>query len=72
MDPDGAWSIDLGANPPSVSEGSRDDAAATITVGDSDLAALVSGQASMRALHQKGALVIDGDIKLARTLEQAK
>lgn len=71
-DPDGAWSIDLGANPPSVSEGVRDDAGAVVTVGDSDLAALVSGQASMRALHQKGALVIDGDIKLARTLEQAK
>ncbi|MEZ4327372.1 MAG: SDR family NAD(P)-dependent oxidoreductase [Polyangiales bacterium] len=71
-DPDGAWSIDLGANPPSVSEGSRDDAAATITVGDAQLGALVRGEANMQELFQKGALTIDGDLMLARQLEQAK
>jgi alkyl sulfatase BDS1-like metallo-beta-lactamase superfamily hydrolase len=71
-DPDGAWTVDLGANPPSVTEGSRDDAGATVTVGDAQLAALVSGEASMRELFQKGALTIDGDITLARQLEQGK
>jgi alkyl sulfatase BDS1-like metallo-beta-lactamase superfamily hydrolase len=70
-DPDGVWSVDLGANPPSVTQGERSDAGATITLGDAQLAALVNGESKMQELFQKGALTIDGNITLARQLEQA-
>jgi 3-hydroxyacyl-CoA dehydrogenase/3a,7a,12a-trihydroxy-5b-cholest-24-enoyl-CoA hydratase len=66
-DPDGAWIVDLTAG--TVSEGSTDDAAATFTLSDADLAGLVARTAVARVLFQQGRLRVDGDIRLVHNLD---
>ena len=44
------------------------EAAATVTVSDSDLTALVKGEADARTLYQHGKLRVDGDVSIAHRL----
>jgi len=65
--PDGTWVVDM-AGDGDVREGSADEAAATFTLSDEDLAALVRGDDDAQSLYQRGNLRIDGDITFARKL----
>ncbi len=64
--PDAAWIVDPREG--KVAEGEASDAAATITVTDEDLAALLAGERAEH-LHQKGKLRVDGDVRAARNLD---
>jgi (3R)-3-hydroxyacyl-CoA dehydrogenase / 3a,7a,12a-trihydroxy-5b-cholest-24-enoyl-CoA hydratase / enoyl-CoA hydratase 2 len=70
--PEGAWVVDLKSKPASVREGTATDAAATITVDDEDLAALVTSADGGRSLYQHGKLRIDGDAHFAQKLSFLK
>jgi 3-hydroxyacyl-CoA dehydrogenase/3a,7a,12a-trihydroxy-5b-cholest-24-enoyl-CoA hydratase len=65
--PDSKWVVDLTSGPGSVKEGTAN-AAATFTLSDEDLSALVSGKAQVKDLYQRGRLRIDGDVRLAHKL----
>jgi len=70
-DPDGDWVMDFSVTPPKLSSGKVDDAAATVTVGDSQLADWVDGKHGLRELYQKGDLRVDGNVALVRQIEDA-
>jgi (3R)-3-hydroxyacyl-CoA dehydrogenase / 3a,7a,12a-trihydroxy-5b-cholest-24-enoyl-CoA hydratase / enoyl-CoA hydratase 2 len=42
--------------------------AATLTLADADLAALVRGESTARDLYQRGKLRVDGDVSAAHRL----
>jgi 3-hydroxyacyl-CoA dehydrogenase/3a,7a,12a-trihydroxy-5b-cholest-24-enoyl-CoA hydratase len=64
--PDAAWIVDPREGV--VGAGEASDAAATLTLSDEDLAALVAGE-PVRSLHQRGKLRVDGDVGAARNLD---
>ncbi len=66
-EPEGAWVVDLGADP-SVKAGMAEGPAATFIVSDEDLAALVSDPGCARALYMQGKLRVDGDVRFAQRL----
>ena len=68
-DPDGDWVIDLSANPPAITSGSKDDTGAVVTVTDGKLADWIDGKSKLRELYQKGDLRVDGDVALVSQLE---
>jgi 3-hydroxyacyl-CoA dehydrogenase/3a,7a,12a-trihydroxy-5b-cholest-24-enoyl-CoA hydratase len=67
-DPDAAFLVDLSEGSGSVKPGTRQDADATFTLSDEDLEALVKGEADPKDLYQRGALRVDGDVRLAQRL----
>jgi 3-hydroxyacyl-CoA dehydrogenase/3a,7a,12a-trihydroxy-5b-cholest-24-enoyl-CoA hydratase len=70
--PAGAWVVDLKSKPASVREGSANDAVATITLDDEDLAALAQSTDGGRSLYQHGKVRIDGDAHYAQKLSFLK
>ncbi len=66
--PDASWVVDLAGDTPSVASGTADDATATLTIEDGDLADLVAGDQSARELFQHGKLRVDGDLSVAHRL----
>ena len=68
---DDASDISFSATPPKLSTGKADQVAATVTVGDSQLADWVDGKRGLRELYQKGDLRVDGNVTLVRQIEDA-
>jgi len=71
-DPASKWVVDLKNQPPALKTGETDRATTTITVADADLAELASGQATPRALFQRGKLRVDGEVEPAHRLNFLK
>jgi len=67
-DPDSKWVVDLKNQPPALKVGETDGATTTITLADSDLAQLSSGDATPQSLFQKGKLRVDGEVEPAHRL----
>ena len=67
-DPDATFTVDMAGVAPSVATGDGGEAAATFTVSDADLTALVKGEATARDLFQRGKLRVDGDLSAAHRL----
>jgi 3-hydroxyacyl-CoA dehydrogenase/3a,7a,12a-trihydroxy-5b-cholest-24-enoyl-CoA hydratase len=73
-DPDGVWTIDLKNGAGSVKQGGgagyRDNARPdlTLTISDSDLAALATSNGQLQSFYQHGKLRLDGDAHLAPRL----
>jgi 3-hydroxyacyl-CoA dehydrogenase/3a,7a,12a-trihydroxy-5b-cholest-24-enoyl-CoA hydratase len=65
--PDATWRVDLASPAPGVTQAGGQ-AATTLTLSDSDLTALVKGEADVRTLYQHGKLRVDGDVRIARRL----
>jgi NAD(P)-dependent dehydrogenase (short-subunit alcohol dehydrogenase family)/acyl dehydratase/putative sterol carrier protein len=70
-DPDGDWVMDFSVTPPKLSAGKADNVAATVTLGDSQLADWIDGKHGLRQLYQKGDLRVDGNVALVRQIEDA-
>jgi 3-hydroxyacyl-CoA dehydrogenase/3a,7a,12a-trihydroxy-5b-cholest-24-enoyl-CoA hydratase len=66
--PEAAWTVDLSRAPGAVAAGEAPGAAATLTLTDEDLTALVRGEATAQALFQRGRLRVDGDVRVAHRL----
>ncbi|HEU4407627.1 MAG TPA: SDR family NAD(P)-dependent oxidoreductase [Polyangiaceae bacterium] len=66
-EPDARWVIDARKAPATVAEGESNDAVATVTLRDEDLAELARG-ASAQTLYQRGRLRVDGDVRVAHRL----
>ncbi|MEH6347116.1 MAG: SDR family NAD(P)-dependent oxidoreductase [Bermanella sp.] len=62
--PDASWFLNGGQ----VALAATESADVTISLKDSDLEKLVSGQASAKALFQKGKIQVEGDMSLARQI----
>jgi len=67
-DDGGNWIVDLKAC--EVSEGNRDDADCTVTVGDEDFVNLVKGEVAGPQLFMTGRLQVSGNMGLAMKLTQ--
>jgi 3-hydroxyacyl-CoA dehydrogenase/3a,7a,12a-trihydroxy-5b-cholest-24-enoyl-CoA hydratase len=72
IEPESAWLVDLSEGHGAVKPGTRDGADVVFTLKDEDLEALTRGDADMRDLHQRGALRVDGDVRLAQRLSFLK
>ncbi|MDY7232472.1 peroxisomal multifunctional enzyme type 2 [Hyalangium rubrum] len=66
--PEGAWVVDLRTAPGSVKQGTVAEPAATLTLADEELLALVKAPESARELYMKGKLRVDGDTRVAQRL----
>ncbi|MEO6420346.1 MAG: SCP2 sterol-binding domain-containing protein, partial [Polyangiaceae bacterium] len=64
--PDAAYVVDGVTG--SVKEGTEPKAAATLTISDADLTALVKGEATAQSLYQHGLLRVEGDVRVAHKL----
>ncbi len=67
-DPDGVWTIDLKNGGGSVKSGKADKADITLTISDSDLAALATSNGQLQSFYQHGKIRVDGDAHLAPRL----
>jgi 3-hydroxyacyl-CoA dehydrogenase/3a,7a,12a-trihydroxy-5b-cholest-24-enoyl-CoA hydratase len=65
--PDSAWTVDATSSPPTVKEGKDAAAATTFKLADDVLPELVRGHLASD-LFQRGALRVDGDMRLAHKL----
>ena len=68
-DPDAHWTIDLRAGRPQIQAEATDAAAATFYLSDEDLSALFAGKAQAQDLFQRGRLRIEGELRLAHSLD---
>ncbi len=67
--PETAWVVQVDAQGVSVTAGEAADAATVVSVADEHLEALSRGERALADLYQRGELRVDGDVRLARTLE---
>ncbi len=67
-DPDAAYVVDLAGGAGAVKPGTREGADAVFTLADEDFEALAKGEADAKDLYQRGALRVDGDVRLAQRL----
>ena len=67
-DPDGGWTIDLKSGKGSVKPGVNATPTTTLTISDSDFAALCAGEGLAQDFFQKGKLRVDGDMNVAKRL----
>ncbi|MGB1581234.1 MAG: SCP2 sterol-binding domain-containing protein, partial [Nevskiales bacterium] len=63
------WTVDLSGDAPQVEEGATVQPTTIFGISDADLAALVSGEADVRDLYQRGKLRVDGDVRQAHELK---
>jgi 3-hydroxyacyl-CoA dehydrogenase/3a,7a,12a-trihydroxy-5b-cholest-24-enoyl-CoA hydratase len=71
-DPDSKWVVDLKNQPPALKAGETDGATTTITIDDTDLAELSSGDTTPQSLYQRGKLRVDGEVDPAHRLNFLK
>lgn len=66
--PESAWVINVSASGVSVTAGETD-AETVVSVADEHLEALSRGERKLADLYQRGELIVDGDVSLARALD---
>lgn len=67
-EPEASFVLDCSGAQPKVSSGAAASPAAVFRLSDATLVALASGRAQARDLFQRGALRVDGEVRLAREL----
>ncbi len=67
-DPAATYTVNMARGKPSVASGDGGEAAATFTISDADLTALVKGETTAGDLFQHGKLRVDGDLTAAHRL----
>lgn len=67
--PDSNWIVDLRDAQPRIRAGIADAASATFVLSDRDLTALFAGAAQAQDLFQRGRLRVDGELRLAHSLD---
>jgi len=67
-EPDAVFTIDLKSGAGSVKSGKADKPDVTLTISDSDLAALATSNGQLQSFYQHGKLRLDGDAHLASRL----
>lgn len=68
--PDSQWVVDLSITPPQLTQGTRADAGAVVTVSDTHLADWAAGKQTLKSLYQKGDVRADGNVALVRQFER--
>ena len=71
-EPESRWVIDLKNGSGMAREGTFEKANTRLLVSERDFAALIKGEAPVRALYQTGKLRVDGDVSVAQRLEFLK
>ena len=69
-DQGGTWTVDLAADPPTVTEEESGKAQCTITIADQDWLGLLAGKLNGQQLFMSGKLKIAGDMSLAMKLQK--